>query len=409
MRSRNFFERARHDERGVSLIIVAVQILVLTAMCTFVLDYGLVWSGRRQAQNAADAGALAAATSLEKDDRTWPAIAAVVTNSGNVVAKANKVIGQTPGSVVTAVCPPWIVAPNNVNCVQVDVYRDGTNGSTAMPVFFGRLIGQTSQKIKATATAQVVAANTSGCMRPWFIVDWYLDNNMNNLYDAGDVYTFPGYAINNVPPKPGLGDAVVFHGNGGPSGYGQLDVGAGGADIRAAINGCDENPEFTIGTGSGPCPSTSCVPTKPGNTLGPEKQGINDLLTWDPDSGGVHWDAAKKEIVGGCSSTGTCVCTSPQYSGPCPYGGTQSPRIVQAAICAPSEAQCSGTVPGNGYVHILNILSFFITGCNGVIGSCPSGGSSLDISAILIGSAGLLEGNAPGPANSFVTFKMLVR
>jgi Flp pilus assembly protein TadG len=399
------------NERGVSLVIVAVQILVLTAMCTFVLDYGMVWSGRRQAQNAADAGALAAAIALEKDDRTWPAIAAVVTNSGNFTARANKVIGQTPGTVVTAVCPPWLVAPNNVNCVQVDVYRDGTNGSTAMPVFFGRLIGQTSQKVKATATAQVVAANTSGCMRPWFITDWYNDVNMDNMYDAGDIYTFPGYSIDNAPPNPapGIGAAVVFHGDGGPSSYGQLDVGAGGADIRAAIQHCDETPQFTIGTPTDPCPSTSCVATKPGNNVGQERAGIRDLLSWDPDAGGVHWDPAKKEVVGGCSAAGTCNCTTNQWTGPCPYGGTQSPRIVQAAICAPSEAQCNGTVPGNGYVHILNMLSFFITGCNGQVGTCTGGGSTMDINAILIGSAGLLTGPTPGPGSSFVTITMLVR
>ena len=47
------------DDRGAVLIYVALVILVLMAFTTFVSDYGLLWVSRRQAQNAADAGALA--------------------------------------------------------------------------------------------------------------------------------------------------------------------------------------------------------------------------------------------------------------------------------------------------------------------------------------------------------------
>lgn len=388
------------------------MILVLTAMCSLVLDYGLVWSARRQAQNAADAGALAGVWALAKDDSNWapyPAPLNTITDaSANGTAQANKVLGATPGTEALARCPDWMAAPTDVNCVEVNVYRDGTHGSTTMPVFFAKLIGQTSQSIRATATAQVMSANASGCMRPWFITDWYQDVNANNVYNAGvDIYNPPGYDPDNVAPnpEPGLGAVVEFHNNGGPSSYGQLDVGSGGAAIKDAIDRCYAGPPFKIG---------DTVLTKPGGTVGPEKQGINDLLAWDPDSGVcstwsagcVHWDPAKEEIVGGCSAAGTCVCGS----NPCPYGGTQSPRIVQAAICAPSEATCSGSVPGAGTVHITNILSFFITGCNGVAGNCNGGGMGLDIDARLIGSAGLLlSGGAPGPGSSFVTVQLLVR
>ena len=62
---------------------VAIQILVLTALSAFVLDYGLLWLGRRQAQNAADAGALAGSIALAKDDKTWALMGtnALVTSS----------------------------------------------------------------------------------------------------------------------------------------------------------------------------------------------------------------------------------------------------------------------------------------------------------------------------------------
>jgi hypothetical protein len=230
-------------------------------------------------------------------------------------------------------------------------------------------------------------------MRPWFIPDWYQENggSPTTFTSPPDIYTFPGYDPD-LPPASGrgLGSAVVFHNNGGPSSYGQLDVGSGGSAIQYAIEHCYNGPPFSVG---------DIVWTKPGGTLGPERSGVESLLAWDPDSGGVHWDPAKKEVVGGCSSTGTCNCGSQ----PCPYGGAQSPRIVQAAICSPSEASCAGTVPGRNQIHITNILSFFITGYTINMGN-------LDINAILIGSAGLLEpGPTVGPGESFLNVTMLVR
>jgi Flp pilus assembly protein TadG len=381
------------DERGVSLIIVAIMILVLTAMSSLVLDYGVVWLGRRQAQNAADAGALAGAQALAKDDSTWTAGAAlnsVTDRSANGVAQVNRVLGATPGTEALAECPTWMTAPANVNCVRVNVYRDGTHGSTAMPVFFAKLLGQTSQNIRATATAQVLAANTSGCERPWFIPDRYTEVNgvpgYQNPPDVLDSYT--------VSPKPGdIGKAVVFHLNSSPSAYGTIDVGPGANAVGDAIRHCVSNFTFAVG---------QTVPTEPGNMVGPVDKAIDDLLKWDP---GAMWDSTKLEVVGGCSTTGTCSC-----DGSCPYGGTQSPRIVQSAICDPVDTDCRGDASGKGSIVVTNILSFFITGCNDVIGSCKADKGIININAILIGSAGMFQaGPTPDPSKAFVTVQMLVR
>src|SRR5262245_60695961 len=55
------------DDRGAIMIHVALALLALIAFSTFVIDMGVMWVSRRQAQNAADAGALAGAVSLMKD------------------------------------------------------------------------------------------------------------------------------------------------------------------------------------------------------------------------------------------------------------------------------------------------------------------------------------------------------
>src|SRR5262245_28680538 len=57
-------------ERGAVLLHVAVAMLGLLAFCALVVDYGIFWAARRQAQNSADAGALAGAMGLAYDDPT---------------------------------------------------------------------------------------------------------------------------------------------------------------------------------------------------------------------------------------------------------------------------------------------------------------------------------------------------
>ena len=57
-------------ERGAVLIQVAVALLALLALSAFVFDYGVMWASRGQAQNSADAGALAGAISLAFDSPT---------------------------------------------------------------------------------------------------------------------------------------------------------------------------------------------------------------------------------------------------------------------------------------------------------------------------------------------------
>ena len=52
------------SERGAVLVQVVIAMLGLTAMCAFVADYGVMWVSRRQAQNSADAAALAGAVSM---------------------------------------------------------------------------------------------------------------------------------------------------------------------------------------------------------------------------------------------------------------------------------------------------------------------------------------------------------
>ncbi len=54
------------------LVHTALVLIGLMALSTFVVDYGILWASRRQAQNAADAGALAGAVHMLYDTNMVP-------------------------------------------------------------------------------------------------------------------------------------------------------------------------------------------------------------------------------------------------------------------------------------------------------------------------------------------------
>jgi len=58
------FRHLARDERGVSFVFVGVSFMAFMAASTLAIDVGMFMTARSQAQNAADAGALAGATAL---------------------------------------------------------------------------------------------------------------------------------------------------------------------------------------------------------------------------------------------------------------------------------------------------------------------------------------------------------
>src|SRR5688572_14878375 len=52
------------DERGASMMIAAICMVVLLGMSALAIDVGMLYAAKGQAQNAADSGALAGAGSL---------------------------------------------------------------------------------------------------------------------------------------------------------------------------------------------------------------------------------------------------------------------------------------------------------------------------------------------------------
>jgi len=75
------------SERGQSLVLLALGLVALIAILALVLDGGMAYASKRQAQNAADAGALAGATIMckEKSESAGEAAAITYTVSNGAV------------------------------------------------------------------------------------------------------------------------------------------------------------------------------------------------------------------------------------------------------------------------------------------------------------------------------------
>jgi Flp pilus assembly protein TadG len=391
----------RSAEHGAILIHVAVALVVLMAFTTFVVDYGVLWVARGQAQNAADAAALAGAVAVAFDDGTDLTDTGPVKQSAYALSQSNFVWGESP-NVRLATDITFPVCPDGTNtCLRVDVYRNQDRGNP-LPVFFGALIGLTQQGIQATATTEVRAANASDCLKPWAIPDKWVENypvpgpwvpgEEFNKYEEPNGPPLPNPDIY-IPPdanQPGTGftleadygtELLLKPGNPNaatsPGWFFPLQLTEpGAAEYEESIVGCSGT---VWGVGDE-------IPVEPGNMIGPTVQGVRDLIDLDPYA---TWDPVSESVVGSCS----------QQSPPSCPGYTRSPRIVVVPVFD-TGAYEDGRQTGRLTVRVVNILGFFIASLQGN-----------DVRGYLVTGAGLLDagnGNLNGES-SFAKNIVLLR
>ena len=362
--------RSLDSQRGAIVVQVAVAILVLSAFAMFVVDYGVLWVSRNQAQNSADSGAMAGAIALAFDDFNDHTESGPAKQAARGFALLNDVWGEDPDvdfatdvrfySDEPAVFPAECA---DDSCVRVDVYRNQARGN-ALPTIFGWLVGLTDQGIRATATAQAAMANASECMKPWAIADkwaehnpvpnseWTPESDFDPTGASPDVYvppstSGPGTSFR-VPEDVGI-ELVLKPGSPGdtinPGWFQAVDLSsdgenAGANTYEAAISGCVKRT-WAIGDD---------IPKENGNMIGPTKHGVEDLVALDPDA---EWDGEK--VIKSC--------VGPPYTCAVP-GYTHSPRIVALPIFDLQKYMDTGG-PGNGTVHVVNIIGFFVKQMSG--------------------------------------------
>lgn len=352
------------DEAGFSLVFVSVGLMGFLAASMLAIDVGMLMTARSQAQNSADAGALAGATALvfnDWDDRS--AAGPSVTNALNA-ARGNQVM-----NVNVSVNPADVVFLNDPagvnNRVKVSVYREASRGNP-VSTLIAQYFGIASADINAVAVAEASPANAETCVKPFTIPDRWTENQTgpwdpNDTFDAidskgkpianPDIYIGPDDAVNytgyNAERDKGLQVILKADNNTkiNPSFYYPYAMpgSTGASDYSWNIGNCNTN---LMGFGD-------TYPSEPGNMVGPTKQGMDDLIARDP---GAYWDVANKRVVSSMHP---------------------SPRVAIIPLFDPYYYATGKAGGRNASLKLVNYIGFFIEQMQGttVVGRVtPVGG-----------------------------------
>jgi Flp pilus assembly protein TadG len=301
--------RIRDDQSGMSYVFIGMGMMAFLSASMLAIDVGMLMTSRNQAQNAADAGALAGATALvfnDYDNRTptGPAVTHAI-----AAAKANDVMGADVAVETSDVTFP-LDPSGDANRVSVEVFRTAARGnpvSTLIAQFFGA--SMKTANIAASATAEASPANAMTCVKPFTIPDKWIERQ-TAPWDGNDTYD----AFNNKGVPLANPDIYIGADKAGYTGYNQESNRGQKLVIRAAT-GQNITVSFYFslsiggmdGTGGDPyrwnienCNTTIMhwgdpLVQEPGAMEGPTIQGADALIARDP---GAYWDTTTNSVKG---------------------------------------------------------------------------------------------------------------
>lgn len=369
--------RLYRDERGMSLVFVGVGFMAFLAATTLAIDVGMFATARSQAQNSADAGALAGAIALYFDDYDDRSTSGPAKQNGMVAARENQVIGAQ-----VSVTPPDVTFPLGPtglnNRVKVRVFRNDERGNP-VGTLMGRFFGVTDVDIQAEATAEASPANAMTCVKPFTIPDKWIERQTppwdpddtfethdihGNPLDDPDVY-YPAdhaqYTGYNAERDKGM-ELMIRAGTGNnimPSFYFSYAIGgiSGGSEYEWNIANCNTT---MMEWGD-------LLLAEPGNMVGPTTDGIDQLIAKDPSA---TWDTTYNKAVS----------TTPP-----------SPRVVAIPLYDPNYYETGKLNGRNADLKVANYLGFFITGRSGN-----------NVYGRITPISGLVKGNGgPAPTGAF--------
>ena len=326
------------------MVLVSVGFMGFVAATTLAVDVGMFMVARSEAQNAADAAALAGATALVYNDFNDRSSGGPAVQSAINTALENKVMRSA-----VSVLPGDVTFPNDQfgrpNLVKVTVFRTASRNN-AVPTLIGSVFGITSIDIQATATAQAAPATGMTCVKPFIIPDlwteaqdpsWSYNSTFERYDNKGDLLPNPDSYT-----KRGYGEAQrgwklvlrAAHGNNlNPSMYysWKMPLQIGGSFYEENIANCNTSV-IELGYEA---------QQEPGAMEGPTLQGLEQLLAKDPDA---YWDDSKKDYV------------SDQRP---------SPRVFPIPLYNPDEYQGGKETGRKATLIVSNWLGFFLEDVSG--------------------------------------------
>ena len=194
--------RPVENERGATLVMVALSTVVLIGFLGLAIDVGALYSSRAEAQRSADAAALAGVSALidydpvaNGNEATQEAWDRALDFAGRNAVR-HQAISTT--RVNSDLATGTLVAEN----VTVEVLRAQqrvrvTVNSPPLTNFFAGILGLRTSTVAAAATAKVEESSSSSCVFPMFIPD---APDMNNFADYERTRT--GYGSTNRDAAP---------------------------------------------------------------------------------------------------------------------------------------------------------------------------------------------------------------
>ncbi len=167
------------DERGMAFVLVAISMVAVVSAAAIAIDIGKLLTARTEAQRAADAGALAAASAFIDDpDNAVTLAKARAKQYGELHLVRNQGVLIVPDEDVQV----------DVANLRVDVtVRHLISRSNPIPTFFARVFGVDNVDVQAHAAAEAYPAGDIGCLLPLALPDMWEDTLTNDMWDWVDV------------------------------------------------------------------------------------------------------------------------------------------------------------------------------------------------------------------------------
>ena len=381
----NRLRKLARDEEGFSLVFVAMGFLAFLSVSMLAIDTGMLMTARNQAQNSADASALAGVTALVFDDWNDRSTSGPAVQNALTAARQNQVMGGT-----VTITPADVVFLNDAtgtsDRVQSTVYRDNSHNN-ALPTLIAQYFGIKTVDVAAIATAEATSANYATCVLPFTIPDKWKENSDGSGVADGpwspsstfDLWYTKGSNQNGgvALPNPDVyvpgprsqggtgydagidkGLEIVLKSNNqnkvSPSIYNPWDI-SGVTGANAYSNNIAQcNTTQQLANGASLLPET-------GNMTGPTSQGVNALIAEDPTNAG--WNTDLNCPTANLGTGMTCLAPSGGIV-PVPPGTT--PRIATIPLYNPTvyaEGQQSGK--SQPQLKVVGYLGFFIEGVDG--------------------------------------------
>ncbi len=267
--------KSRNRERGVTIPMVALFLIVLFAMAALAVDLGVLNTARTSAQHAADAAALAGAYTFALNPAaTQPTTA---TNAAIAVAAKTKVLGTS----VTITAANVVVDTANRR-VTVTVPRTGANG---VQTFFAKAFGLNKVDVQTIAIAEASkTGNKSNCLKPIYIPNTVASKKSPTAACAtGELMFNPttkaltpfGTALLSASTIAPIGLTPAAPGDTQtPSQFYALDFGSGASTYRCALGQCLNDCGISADT----VKCGDSFPVETGRMVGPTRQGVDDLI-----------------------------------------------------------------------------------------------------------------------------------